>query len=121
MATNFDVVDDDLDEVSDERGDRPRGGRPPRGRGAPPGAGPGGRRFGPVRRRVCAFCVDKVKFIDYKAVDVLSRYVTERGKIRPRRKTSTCARHQRALAVAIKRARFLALLPYTGSMSGGND
>jgi small subunit ribosomal protein S18 len=52
---------------------------------------------------------------------MLSRYITERGKIRPRRKTSTCARHQRALAVAIKRARYLALLPYTGSMPAGND
>lgn len=100
------------------RGFRPRGPRPPGGEGR---GGPGGpRRFGP-RRRVCAFCVDKVKEIDYKQMDMLSRYITERGKIRPRRKTSTCARHQRALAVAIKRARFLALLPYTGSMSGGND
>ncbi len=100
------------------RGPRPRGPRPPAGEGR---GGPGGpRRFGP-RRRVCAFCVDKVKEIDYKQADLLSRYITERGKIRPRRKTSTCARHQRALAVAIKRARYLALLPYTGSMPAGND
>ncbi len=118
MATNFDIVDDDLDEPGDERGSRPFGSRPPRGRGGPPGAGPGGRRFGAVRRRVCAFCVDKVKFIDYKAVDVLSRYVTERGKIRPRRKTSTCARHQRELTVSIKRARYLALLTYVGGTQG---
>ena len=113
MATNFDIVDDDLDEPGDERGSRPFGSRPPRGRGGPPGAGPGGRRFGAVRRRV-----DKVKFIDYKAVDVLSRYVTERGKIRPRRKTSTCARHQRELTVSIKRARYLALLTYVGGTQG---
>ncbi len=116
MATNFDMLDDDVDEMGDDRGGR---GRPrPRGMrgGAPTGPGaPAGRRFGPVRRRVCAFCVDKVKFIDYKAVDTLSRYVTERGKIRPRRKTSTCARHQRELSVAIKRARYLALLSYVGN------
>jgi len=117
VATNFDIVDDELDDVGDDRGGRPRGGRPVRGRGGPP-TGPGGRRFGAVRRRVCAFCVDKVKFIDHKAVDVLSRYVTERGKIRPRRKTSTCARHQRELSVAIKRARYLALLTYVGGTQG---
>ncbi len=62
--------------------------------------------------RFCAFCVDKVKEIDYKQPDMLSRYVSEQGRIRPRRQTGTCARHQRALAVAIKRARHLALMPF---------
>ena len=74
--------------------------------------GRSGRRFG--RRRVCAFCVDHVTYIDYKQVDVLSRYISERGQIRPRRKTGLCSKHQRALAVAIKRARHMALLPFTG-------
>lgn len=62
--------------------------------------------------KVCAFCVDRAKYIDYKDVDTLRRYLTERGKIRPRRQTGTCAKHQRRLAVAIKRARHLALLPF---------
>lgn len=65
------------------------------------------------RRKVCAFCVDKVEVIDYKDVAKLRRYVSDRGKIETRRRTGTCARHQRALAQAIKRARHLALLPYT--------
>lgn len=75
---------------------------------------PGFRRrpYGPSRK-VCAFCLEKVKDIDYKNVDMLRRYVTERGKIRSGRKSGTCARHQRRLAVAIKRARHLALLPIT--------
>ena len=68
----------------------------------------GGRR----RRKVCAFCVDKVEAIDYKDVAKLRRYMSERGKILPRRMTGTCAEHQRQLTVAIKRARHLALLPY---------
>jgi small subunit ribosomal protein S18 len=64
------------------------------------------------RRKVCAFCADKSKSIDYKEVNRLGRYVSERAKIEPRRKTGTCAQHQRALAVALKRARHVALLPY---------
>jgi small subunit ribosomal protein S18 len=73
---------------------------------------------GPVKRyyarpRVCYFCTDKEAKIDYKQVDLLKRYITEEGKIRPRRQTGTCAKHQRALARAIKRARHLALLPFT--------
>jgi ribosomal protein S18 len=71
-----------------------------------------GRRYTP-RRKVCAFCVDKISYIDYKDVPRLRRYLSERGKIEPRRKTGNCARHQRALAVALKRARHVALLPYT--------
>ncbi|MGI5823720.1 MAG: 30S ribosomal protein S18 [Dethiobacteria bacterium] len=65
------------------------------------------------RRRVCAFCVDKVDAIDYKQADKLRRFITERGKILPRRISGNCARHQRQLTVAIKRARQMALLPYT--------
>jgi small subunit ribosomal protein S18 len=69
------------------------------------------------RRKVCAFCVDNEKEIDYKAVDRLRKYLSERAKIEPRRKTGTCARHQRALSVALKRARHMALLPYVGPHS----
>lgn len=65
------------------------------------------------RRKVCNFCVDKVDDIDYKDAGRLRRYLSERAKIEPRRKTGTCARHQRRLTLAIKRARHLALLPYT--------
>ncbi len=79
------------------------------------GGGGGGRgRFG-SRRKVCAFCVDKIDKIDYKEPGKLRRFVSERGKIEPRRKTGTCARHQRRLTLAIKRARHLALLPYTAT------
>jgi small subunit ribosomal protein S18 len=69
---------------------------------------------GPRRthRKVCAFCVEKIEDIDYKEVARLRRYVSERGKILPRRVTGTCARHQRMLTVALKRARHIALLPY---------
>ncbi len=66
------------------------------------------------RKKVCAFCADKVETIDYKDVNKLRKYITEKGKILPRRQTGTCARHQRELAVAIKRARFMALIPYVG-------
>lgn len=65
------------------------------------------------KRKVCAFCVDKIETIDYKDVARLKRFITERGKILPRRITGNCARHQRQLTVAIKRARNLALLPFT--------
>ena len=66
-----------------------------------------------ARKKVCGFCVDKVENIDYKDIARLRRYMSERGKILPRRVTGTCARNQRELTVAIKRARHLALLPYT--------
>ena len=66
-----------------------------------------------ARKKVCGFCVDKVENIDYKDIARLRRYMSERGKILPRRVTGPCARHQRELTVAIKRARHLALLPYT--------
>ena len=70
----------------------------------------GGRKS---RKKVCAFCVDNVEVIDYKDISRLRRFVSERAKILPRRVTGTCARHQRELTVAIKRARYLALMPYT--------
>ncbi|HJB25848.1 MAG TPA: 30S ribosomal protein S18 [Firmicutes bacterium] len=66
------------------------------------------------RKKVCSFCVDKVEHIDYKDVAKLRRYLSDRAKIVPRRVTGTCARHQRQLTVAIKRARHLAFLPYVG-------
>ena len=73
------------------------------------------RRGGPIRRRkkVCVFCGEKNGEIDYKDTNKLKRYVSERGKILPRRITGNCAKHQRALTVAIKRARHIALMPYT--------
>jgi small subunit ribosomal protein S18 len=72
-----------------------------------------GRRRYARSRKMCAFCLEKKKNIDYKDVATLRRFLTERGKIKSRRKTGTCAKHQRRLAVAIKRARHLALLPFT--------
>ncbi len=89
------------------RGRRPRGGPGYRG-------GPGGRRG-----RGCAFCKKGAKEVNYKDYDDLRRYLTERGKIKPRRKNATCAKHQRRLAVAIKRARHLALLPFATEGSRG--
>jgi len=65
------------------------------------------------RRRVCSFCVDKIDVIDYKEIHRLKKYITERGKILPRRISGNCAKHQRAVTLAIKRARNIALLPYT--------
>ena len=67
-----------------------------------------------TKRKACAFCVEHSECIDYKDVAKLKRYVTEKGKILPRRQTGTCAAHQRELTVAIKRAREMALLPYVG-------
>ena len=70
----------------------------------------GGRK---AKKRVCAFCVDGVSEIDYKDVARLRRYITERGKILPRRITGNCARHQRLLTQAVKKSRVMALLPFT--------
>ena len=95
---------------------------PPQGEGAAPSGPPqeerrggrgGGRGRWVQRRKVCAFCVDHISYIDYKDPGRLRRYVSDRGKIEPRRKTGTCAKHQRGLATAIKRARHIALLPFT--------
>lgn len=66
------------------------------------------------RRKACSFCIDKAKTIEYKDVAKLRKYVTEKGKILPRRQTGVCATHQRELATAIKRARIAALLPFAG-------
>ncbi len=71
-------------------------------------------RYAPSRK-VCSFCVDKVATIDYKTPEKLRNYISDRGKIVPRRRTGTCAKHQRILATAIKRARHLALLPYVAA------
>ena len=70
------------------------------------------RRGGMRRKKVCQFCADKSEAIDYKDVEKLKKYVTERGKILTRRITGTCAKHQRELTTAVKRARIVALLPY---------
>ena len=72
----------------------------------------GGRRTFFRRRRMCKFCVEKIDYVSYKDVKVLTPFIPERGKIQPRRISGTCAKHQRALQTAIKRARTLALIPY---------
>ena len=93
-----------------------RGGRAGGGRRTRPGATDdksGFRRRGPVRRKVCRFCADKDARIDYKDTRSLSSFITERGKIVPSRITGNCAKHQRRLTTAIKRARAVALLPFT--------
>lgn len=73
----------------------------------------GGRRF-IARPKICQFCADKNQTIDYKQIDLLRRFVSDDGKIRPRRQTGTCARHQRLLANSVKHARQIALLPFVG-------
>lgn len=73
----------------------------------------GGNRVRRSRRRVCRFCVDKAQHIDYKDIARLHNYITERGKILPRRVSGNCAKHQRMLTEAIKKSRVVALLPYT--------
>jgi len=70
--------------------------------------------FKPYRRRYCRFCEKRIDKIDYKDVDLLKYFITDRGKIIPRRISGTCARHQRQLTIAVKRARILALLPFVG-------
>jgi len=87
----------------------------PRRPGGPAGSGP--RRRGPFRprRKVCRFCVDKVDHVDFKQVQIIRTFITERGKILSSRITGNCAKHQRQLSQAIKRARYLALLPFTGA------
>ena len=84
--------------MSEDRGERrprPRGGRRP-------------------RRKVCSFCVDKIEYIDYKDINRLKKCVSDRAKILPRRISGACAKHQRQITVAIKRARHVALMPYIG-------
>ncbi len=94
-------------------GDSPRGQRPERN------GQRRGRFSGPRPPKVCPFCSQKVKYIDYKAGDQLRRYLTDHGKIKARRKIGTCAKHQRRLALAIKRARHVALLPFTTESTRG--
>ena len=98
MSTNYEDRPRGGGYESDDDGDRRSMGR-------------GGRRI--HRRRVCRFCMDKVELIDFKDVRLLQNYLPERGKILPRRISGNCATHQRMLAEAIKRARNIALLPYT--------
>lgn len=103
------------------------GGRPPFRGGGGGGGGQGGfqrRRGRPryyARRKICTFCVDKVKYIDYKDVPRLRRFLSDRHKMEARRKTGVCAKHQRALSRAVKRARVLALIPFSPDhkMPGG--
>ncbi|GAB4118369.1 MAG: 30S ribosomal protein S18 [Roseiflexaceae bacterium] len=77
--------------------------------------GAGNRRKFSTRRKVCTFCADKIRQVDYKDVKRLQRFVSERGKILPRRRTGTCARHQRTLTRAIKRARFMVMLHFVAA------
>jgi len=95
------------------------GGRGAGGRGAKAAGGRGaaagkeqGKRYFFRRRKVCKFCADKIDYIDYKDVKLISAFVPERGKVLPRRMFGTCAEHQRKLSLAIKRARHIALLPF---------
>ncbi|OXM84540.1 MULTISPECIES: 30S ribosomal protein S18 [Paenibacillus] len=87
------------DNGGEERGERKFGGR-------------GGKKGG-KRRKVCYFTVNKIKHIDYKDIETLKKFISERGKILPRRVTGTSAKYQRMLTIAIKRSRQVALLPYT--------
>jgi small subunit ribosomal protein S18 len=85
-------------------GDRPAGG---------PGGQGGKKKFFYRRKRVCKFCVEKIEYIDYKDLKMLGQFIPERGKILPRRISGTCALHQRKLQNAIKRARTMALIPFS--------
>ncbi len=84
-----------------------------------PGSGPKRKRRVFHRRKVCRFCADSTLVIDYKDARALRYFITERGKIIPKRISGSCARHQRALTHAIKRARTIALLPFVGSTDAG--
>jgi small subunit ribosomal protein S18 len=99
--------------MGDDRPPRRDDDRGPRRGGPPPGADGERPRRGGRRRRVCIMCADHIKVVDYKNVSFLRRFISDRARIETRRKSSACAKHQRALAQAIKRARHLALLPYT--------
>ena len=72
------------------------------------------------KRKVCPFCVDRSRKIDYKEAEALRRFISDRGKIEPRHRTGVCAKHQRLLSIALKRARYLALLPYTAEHMRGS-
>jgi small subunit ribosomal protein S18 len=79
------------------------------------------RPFDASRRRYCSFCKEKIEDVDYKDITVLRRYVSERGKIKPRRTSGACRRHQRQIALAVKRAREMALLPYVTVLTGTDE
>jgi small subunit ribosomal protein S18 len=126
MSDNTPLDDGEQEQRSDGQAPRTRfggGAQGPRpAGGGRPGPGGGGGRGGPRRggggrfggrRKVCGFCVDNIDEVDYKDISRLRRYISERGKIEPRRKLGTCARHQRSLTTAIKRARHVALVPFT--------
>lgn len=85
-----------------------------RGRDTRDSRGPDKRRRFQVRKKVCRFCVDKTPFIDYKDVKTIRFFLTERGKILPRRISGNCARHQREVTVAVQRCRNIALVPFSG-------
>ena len=116
-------LDENFNEVEERRESAPApesssgGGSEEGGSFRGEGRGAGGKRRFMGRQKVCAFCVERTKKIDYKDYDTLRRFLTERAKIRPRRQTGTCSLHQRAIARAIKRARHLALLPFTSSQT----
>ena len=99
-------------------------GGPPRG--GPPRGGPGGRpqrRGRPryyARRKLCSYCVDHIDYVDYKDVARLRRFLSDRFRIEARRKSGACATHQRALSTAIKRARHLAMLPFSADHPAGS-
>ncbi|MGH9575305.1 MAG: 30S ribosomal protein S18 [Candidatus Acidiferrales bacterium] len=96
-------------------GGRPGGFRP-QGGPRPPGGPKRGKRNFVRKKKVCRFCVDKVDLIDYKKAEILSPFIQDRGRVLPRRMTGTCARHQRWLTVAIKRAQNIALLPFAAEL-----
>ncbi len=97
---------DDIDYGGDEGYGRGKG----KGKGA---KGGDDKRSGPARRKVCRFCADKNVAIDYKDPQTLKYFITDRGKVIPRRISGNCAKHQRKVAVAIKRSRMIALMPFT--------
>jgi small subunit ribosomal protein S18 len=100
MASDY--TDSDIDLEGDDR---------KRGRGG--GGGGGGGKRGFSRRKICRFCADKQVLIDYKDPQTLKYFITDRGKIVPRRISGNCAKHQRKVSLAIKRARMIALMPFT--------
>lgn len=110
MADDFE--DDIEEEEDDDEDDNGNGG----GRGRSRSSRPQPRRALGRRPRLCQFCADRTKRIDYKQVDVLRRMLTDNSKLRNRRQTGVCARHQRMVAQAVKRARHMALLGYEGDV-----
>ena len=116
-----DDIERGADAASGGEPDRARRMDGPPGRGRDTGGDDGERpRRGGRRRRVCVMCADKIAVADYKNASFLRRFVSDRGRIDTRRRTSACAKHQRAIARAIKRARHLALIPYTAEHIRGS-